>query len=118
MNDFLKRPNSQEEFTPDQIQELIKCRDDVIYFCENYVKVQHPKRGAIPFEPYEYQKRMLKAFQENQFTAVLAGRQLGKCVTGDTIIKCAIVDVDNMSTLKRMMLWMVDRSLYRKLFCR
>lgn len=115
MNDFLKKPNTQDEFTPEQIQELIKCRDDVVYFCENYVKVQHPKRGAIPFEPYDYQIRMLKAFQENQFTAVLAGRQLGKCVVADTAVKYLDLTT-SLTPFKKFVLWLLYRPLYKKLF--
>ena len=78
MNDFIKKPNVEDDYTAEQIQELAKCAEDIVYFCTNYIRVQHPKLGAIPFEPYEYQVRMLKEFQANQFTLVLAGRQLGK----------------------------------------
>ena len=34
---YIKRPNIELEFTEEQVEELMKCRDDVLYFTENYV---------------------------------------------------------------------------------
>ena len=61
-NELIKRPNSTNEFTPENIQDLIKCANDPIYFARNFIKVQHPKFGSIPFDMYPYQERAIKGF--------------------------------------------------------
>lgn len=80
-NAQIKRVHAQDEYTPEMVNELLKCRDDPVYFITKYVKVQHPTRGTIPFALYDYQKRMVHDFQLNQFTCVLTGRQQGKTAT-------------------------------------
>ena len=60
-----------------QIEEIIKCGKDPLYFIEKYVKIQHPTRGLIPFHTYDYQKKCLENFVDNRFNIVLKARQLG-----------------------------------------
>ena len=38
-NPNLKKANVSEDFTPDQIQEYLKCADDPIYFIREYLKI-------------------------------------------------------------------------------
>lgn len=67
------RPLTRNE----QIQEIVRCGKDPIYFMKNYVKIQHAKRGLIPFETYDFQDDCVKSFEENRFNIVLKSRQLG-----------------------------------------
>lgn len=60
-----------------QIQEIIKCGKDPVYFINNYAKIQHPQKGLIPFDTYDFQDDCIADFQENRFTVVLKARQLG-----------------------------------------
>jgi hypothetical protein len=62
---------------PEQIKEIVRCGRDPIYFMRTYCKVQHPKRGLIPFETYPFQDDCVKSFEENRFNIVLKSRQLG-----------------------------------------
>jgi hypothetical protein len=80
-NDYLKSPNATSEYTPELIQELYKCKHDPVYFMRNYVFVQHPKRGRVPFDLYKYQERLVNAIHNNRHTVVLASRQAGKTIT-------------------------------------
>lgn len=80
-NPNLKKANQQVEMTPEQVLEFKKCANDPIYFIRTYVMIQHPIRGAVPFELYPYQERLIKAYQENRFSVVLSARQTGKSVT-------------------------------------
>jgi hypothetical protein len=57
--------------------ELKNCADDFVYFCENHIKIVHPTRGLIPFTLFEYQKRYIKALEENRFVACVKFRQGG-----------------------------------------
>ena len=38
-NPLLKKANTPIEFTQEQIEEFIKCKDDPVYFANNYVKI-------------------------------------------------------------------------------
>lgn len=67
-----------ENMTTDEIVEFLKCADDPIYFIEKYVKVQHPTRGAIPLELYDFQKPAIHNFVNYRNNILLFGRQLGK----------------------------------------
>jgi len=80
-NNNLKKPNEEMEYTHYQVQELKRCAQDPIYFIKTYVKIQHPIRGSIPFELYEYQENMITGFLENRHIVVLSARQTGKSTT-------------------------------------
>lgn len=80
-NPQLKRANATDEYTPEMIIELAKCKKDPVYFIKNYIKVQHPKRGNISFNLYEYQERFIRHMDDNRFTITLQPRQCGKTLT-------------------------------------
>lgn len=77
-NNNLKRSNIKIEWTHEQVQEFIKCAKDVDYFCSTYVKIVHVDRGLVQFNPYDYQKRMFKTFDDNRFSVCKMPRQVGK----------------------------------------
>lgn len=60
-----------------QIGEIVKCGRDPTYFFNNYVKIQHPTKGTIPFKTFPFQDDCVKEFIDNRFTIVVKGRQLG-----------------------------------------
>ena len=80
-NPQLKRAYATDEYTPQMIQELAKCKRDPVYFIKTYIKVQHPVHGTIPFALYDYQERFIRHMQENRFTITLQPRQCGKTLT-------------------------------------
>lgn len=85
-NPNLKKANTETEYTYDQLQELKRCADDPVYFIKNYVRIQHPVRGSIPFELYDYQIEMIRGFQQNRYVVVLSARQTGKSQTSAAFI--------------------------------
>jgi len=107
----IKRPNIEDEYSPEQIQELRKCKRDPMYFIENYIYVQHPTQGKVQMKLYDYQKRMLMSIHENKDTIILASRQLGKCVTSNTMI----TTTTKPTGLKAALLWALDRKTYNQL---
>ena len=60
-----------------QIKEIIKCGKDPIYFFNQYVKIQHPVQGSIPFKTYDFQDLCVNDFRKHRFNIVLKSRQLG-----------------------------------------
>ena len=77
-NTRIKKAGAEHQFTPHELMEFKRCAEDPVYFCKNYVKVQHPKRGAIPLELYPYQEQMMYSYMEHRYTIVLSARQTGK----------------------------------------
>jgi phage terminase large subunit-like protein len=58
-------------------EEYKKCVSNPIYFMKKYVKIQHPIRGTINFNLYEFQERTLENFSKNDFNIILKSRQMG-----------------------------------------
>lgn len=77
-NKNLKRADVPIEFTKEQIQEYVKCARDQLYFIENYVKIVNVDRGLISFNPYEYQKDIVRLFEKERFVICKMPRQVGK----------------------------------------
>jgi len=82
--EIIKRGYSKDRFNLNQIEELRKCMTDPVYFCRNYVKIQHPTKGRVPFELWPYQEEMISSFHENRYCIALTARQMGKttCAAG------------------------------------
>ena len=77
---FLRKGNIVFEYTDEEIQELAKCASDIVYFAEKYAVVMTDE-GIRRVELRDYQKDMLRNFQNERFNIVLASRQMGKTVT-------------------------------------
>lgn len=77
----IKPSGYTHEFTEEQYKEIIRCRDDPIYFIENYVKIKVVKHGAMKFKLYEFQKRLIKTYIENGRSIAMLSRQCGKTAT-------------------------------------
>lgn len=80
-NPNVKKAGEQYEYTPDQVQEVMKCAADPIYFIKKYCFIEHPIEGAVPFDLRPYQDRMIEKFKNNRHVIVLSARQSGKSVT-------------------------------------
>jgi hypothetical protein len=80
-NPNLKAENVQIEFTTDQIQEYLLCKEDPVYFAMNYVKIVSLDEGLIPFEMYDFQKELILNFHNNRFNIAKLPRQTGKSTT-------------------------------------
>jgi hypothetical protein len=80
-NPNLKKAGTQISFTKKQINEWIKCKNDPVYFAENYIKIISLDEGLVPFEMYDFQKGILRDFHENRFNIAKLPRQTGKSTT-------------------------------------
>ena len=58
-------------------QEYKKCAANPAYFLSRYSYIQHPTRGRMLFDLYDYQKTSLKEFHDFDYNIVLKGRQIG-----------------------------------------
>ena len=57
--------------------QYVKCAKDPIFFMRNYCYIQHPKRGKIKFNLYEFQEDALAELRDNRYNIILKSRQLG-----------------------------------------
>ena len=77
----VKPPGYKQDFEQWQIQEIIKCKNDAIYFTRNYVMIQNPVKGAMKFDLYGYQENLINVYQENRLSIAMLSRQCGKTQT-------------------------------------
>jgi hypothetical protein len=57
--------------------EYKKCMESPVYFMKHYVKIQHPVRGEILFDLFDFQKETLQSFADYKFNIILKSRQMG-----------------------------------------
>ena len=80
-NPLLKKANTQIEFTQEQILEFMRCKDDPVYFANNYIKIVSLDEGLTQFKPYDFQEKLINRFHENRFNICKMPRQTGKSTT-------------------------------------
>jgi hypothetical protein len=64
-----------------QLLELEGCCDPEegpLYYMSNFMKIQHPTKGAMQFVPFDYQIELINNYNHNRFSINMLGRQMGK----------------------------------------
>ncbi|NBO69849.1 terminase [bacterium] len=82
----LKPIGYKHTFTQEQLEELIKCQEDPIYFIENYCQIVTLDHGLQLFKLYECQKRKVHHILNNRKAILMEGRQQGKTITSAACI--------------------------------
>jgi hypothetical protein len=80
-NPLLKQLNVPQNYTKEEIEEYVKCRDDPIYFITTYMTIVNVDEGLIKFDLWPFQKDLIKGLQNNRFCIVKSPRQSGKSQT-------------------------------------
>ena len=80
-NPNLKKANTAIEFTQEQIYEFMRCKEDPVYFANNYIKIVSLDEGLTQFHPYHFQEKLINNFHENRFNICKMPRQTGKSTT-------------------------------------
>lgn len=78
LKEKLLPPDLVREYTEEQIEELIKCKNDIEYFTKKYVKIQHPIYGYVKMNPWDFQLEFLNILQNKRLSIALWSRQSGK----------------------------------------
>ncbi len=58
-------------------REYTKCAQDPTYFLGKYGIIQHPVKGKVNFNLYDFQEKALHSFMNSDYNVVLKARQLG-----------------------------------------
>ena len=58
-------------------REYAKCATDPTYFLGKYGIIQHPVKGKVNFNLYDFQEKSLESFMKHDYNIVLKARQLG-----------------------------------------
>lgn len=80
-NPNLKSIGVQISYTPEKLQEFLKCQEDPIYFIKKYIKIISLDHGIVPFILYDYQVNFILALHNNRRTIGMMPRQHGKTTT-------------------------------------
>ena len=96
-NPNLKRANIAQNFTPEQVEEFVKCSQDPVYFITNYIKIISLDRGLVPFELYDFQSSMVEKFHANRFNIAKLPRQSGKSTVVTAYLLWYIIFNDNVN---------------------
>jgi len=100
-NPRLKNAGVVHQYTKEELQEYIKCAQDIEYFARNYVKIVNVDRGLMNFDMWDFQAKMLHTFKDNRFAICKLPRQVGKSTTSVTYILWLILfnDQQNVAIL-------------------
>ena len=96
-NPNLKKVGTEIQFTKDQIQEYLKCKEDPVYFAMTYIKIISLDEGIVPFNMWDFQQELIESFHENRFNIAKLPRQTGKSTTCVSYLLHYILFNDNVN---------------------
>ena len=85
-NSLLKPIGFEMQYTSEQVREIMKCKEDPIYFIENYCYIVSLDRGLILFKLYDCQREKVEVIMNNRKVILMEGRQQGKTITSAACI--------------------------------
>ena len=83
----------------DEINEYMKCANDIEYFAETYVKAWHPVNGLQSIKLNDFQKEAIKEFKEKKLFAKIAERQKGKTFVASLLLLHDSLFNDNKTSI-------------------
>jgi hypothetical protein len=80
-DNLVKAPHRRQAYTESQLAEFVACADPVDgprYFLDNFFHIQHPTRGKMLYQPFDYQKKLIDTYHNYRFSISMMPRQTGK----------------------------------------
>ena len=96
-NPNLKKANVGMSFTPEQVEEFVKCSKDPVYFIKKYIKIISLDKGLIPFDMYDFQVDMTRKFHAERFNIAKLPRQSGKSTIVTSYLLWYVIFNDNVN---------------------
>ena len=79
--ELVKQAYSKIPYDPEMLREFQACCDSntgPMHFMKNFVKIQHPTKGGIKFNPFDYQEDLIANYNAHRYSINMLGRQMGK----------------------------------------
>ena len=81
---LVKKAYVTQRWTAEDVENLEKCMDPVKgphFFLDNFFFIQHPVKGKLKYEAFDYQRRLIDSYHDHRFNVNLLPRQTGKTTT-------------------------------------
>jgi phage terminase large subunit-like protein len=74
------------KYTEEQIRQIAKAMDDIEYFAENFIKINHPVHGLTSIKLNDFQKQVIHDFTSKKIFFTPGPRQKGKTTIAAIIL--------------------------------
>lgn len=81
---LVKKPHAVQKWSEEDVKNLLKCSDPIEgpdFFIRNFFYIQHPTKGKMQYEPFDYQTNLLNSYHAHRYSVNMLGRQMGKTTT-------------------------------------
>lgn len=95
----VKPAGYKQEYTKENIIEILKCRKDPIYFIKKYVYIEHPTKGRMLFDLFDFQESLIKTYNSHNRVIAMLSRQCGKTITAAAYLLWWAIFKDNQQIL-------------------
>ncbi len=106
----VRRTGITFRWTDEEIKEWVKCAKDIYYFAEKYCRVKTEEGDVNNIKLRDYQYDILDLYTKNRFSILMGSRQIGKCVTFNTL-----VDLESGERVRIGILYYTIKSMEREL---
>ena len=76
--DLVKKPYTEESLSPTDLKELARCTLSPEYFIRTYCYIQHPTKGKMKLDLFDYQEGLIDSYHNYRYSISLMPRQTGK----------------------------------------
>ena len=84
----LRKPHLNFEYTQEEIETMVRCKNNVKFFANNFAYTMNPSTGALNLITLrDYQEDLLNTINDNRYIVIVAARQSGKCISYNTKIE-------------------------------
>jgi hypothetical protein len=77
-NPNLPSKDAKFDYTPEMVEEIQKCKDDMLYFAQNYFYIIDPDKGKVRINLFDFQERIIDGLKTHRFNVILSPRQASK----------------------------------------
>ena len=81
---LVKKAHATQRWSEEDIEHLSKCMDPINgphYFLDHFFHIQHPVKGKMVYQAFEYQRRLIDSYHGHRFNVNMLPRQTGKTTT-------------------------------------
>ena len=78
---LVKAPYKRQTWSDQQLNDFLSCADPITgpaYFLKNFFYIQHPTRGKMLYQPFDYQNKLIDTYHNFRFSISMLPRQTGK----------------------------------------